>query len=1052
MRVVVKLCERAATVHDLPGALMNDRQFLNDATAKNATRIAQYHQLMLNLCMSFINLPIERVEHATQQALGRMASFFEADRAYVFKYDFDRNTGSNTHEWCAHGIEPVIDQLLTVPIGDLSDWSDAHRAGKPLLVSDVEQLAPGRLRDILEPQGIKSLLTAPLMNGEDCLGFVGFDSVRHERQFTAGEYDLLVLFTHLLVSIEQRKQTVDELGQTRDYLTLVNQRFLNMLDGTQAAVYVADIDTHEVLFVNRYFRELLGDVVGKTCWRVIQGKTDGPCDFCTNPLLLDAHGRPGKPVTWEHYNPALQRWFHISDQAIPWEDGRFVRMEIALDITERKLAEEALRESDQRYRRLFDNSRDALIIVQPPHWKLVTCNAATRQLFGYDDHDLLEEFSIGRLSPPTQPDGRNSVEAAAAHLKIALQNGTHFFEWQHRHRDGYLLDCSVLLNRAEWSGETVVQGTVRDISARKSAERALKQRTDELTRANMELEQLATVFTHANEGISITDPDGTTIQVNDALCAMSGYSREELIGSNPRLLRSGRHPRGFYRHLWQRLLDVGHWSGEVWHRKKNGELFATNLTISRVRDRRGKVLHYVALATDITDQMHHQEQLERIAHYDVVTQLPNRILLARELKQAMARSRRRDSRIAIAYLDLDGFKAINDQYGHDVGDRLLAKVARNMKETLRSEDTLARLGGDEFVAVLSSVDTDTALHTALRRMLHSAAMPVDLESHSLHVSASLGVTLYPQNDPQDADQLLRQADQAMYQAKLSGKNRYMLFDTKHHEAIVGHHERIARIEKALENEEFVLYYQPKVNMRTGRIMGLEALVRWQHPERGLLRPAEFLTVIQNHPLSTALDAWVLGEALMQTHRWQADGGHALCVSINLSAMTLQQGQFFDILKSRLAQWPAGAGELLEIEILESSALDDIGSVIGLIRQCRELGVRFALDDFGVGYSSLTYLKRLPANTLKIDQSFVRDMLSDADDMAILRGILSLAQVFDREVIAEGVETIAHGECLLDLGCDAAQGYGIARPMPAARVIPWIESWVAPAPWLNREKR
>lgn len=1029
---------------------MNDRYFQTRAAATTSSRVTRHHQLMLDLSMSFINLPIERMEQATQEALGRMASFFEADRAYVFKYDFGLELGSNTHEWCAEGIDPAIEQLVAVPIEELSDWSDAHRAGKPLLVSDVERLAPGRLRDILEPQGIKSLLTAPLMNGRECLGFVGFDSVRKERQFTESEYDLLARFTHLLVSIEQRKKMADELSQTSDYLTLVNQRFLNILDGTQAAVYVADIESHEVLFVNRHFQQLLGDVVGKTCWQVLQGKREGPCDFCTNPQLLRADGTPAKPVVWEHYNTKLERWFHVTDQAISWEDGRFVRMEVALDITDHKAAEEAMRESDQRYRRLFDNSRDALVIIQSPDWKLVTCNAATLELFGYEDMDLLEEFSVGRLSPPTQRDGRDSVEAATEHLKTALQAGTHFFEWQHRHRDGHLLECSVLLNRTEWSGKTVVQGTVRDISAGKSAERALKQRTDELTRANMELEQLATVFTHANEGISITDPEGTIIQVNEALCVMSGYPREELIGANPQLLRSGRHPRGFYRRLWERLLDVGHWSGEVWHRKKNGELFAVSLTISRVQDQRGNVLHYVALATDITDQLQHQEQLERIAHYDVVTQLPNRILRARELKQAMARSRRRDARIAIAYLDLDGFKAINDQYGHDIGDRLLAGVARNMQGALRAEDTLARLGGDEFVAVLCSVDTDQSLHTAVRRMLHSAAMPVALDQLSLRVSASLGVTLYPQSDPQDADQLLRQADQAMYQAKLSGKNRYTLFDTKHHQAIIGHHKRIAQIEKALERDELVLYYQPKVNMRTGKVIGLEALVRWQHPERGLLLPGEFLTVIQNHPLSISLDTWVLGEALAQTHRWQNENDHSLSVSINLSAMTLQHGQFVEILQACLAQWPVSAGELLEIEILESSALDDISSVIALIRECRELGVRFALDDFGVGYSSLTYLKKLPADTLKIDQSFVRDMLSDSDDMAILRGILSLAQVFDRDVIAEGVESIAHGECLLDLGCDSAQGYGIARPMPAARIIPWIESWVAQAPWLNRK--
>lgn len=1030
---------------------MDDRQILNNSTAKGLPSEAEYHQLMLDLSMSFINLPIERLDQATSQALARMADFFEADRAYVFGYDFDLNTGSNTHEWCATGIEPAIDNLQNIPAEGLTDWIDAHKAGKPLLVPDVDELPPGGLRDILAPQGIKSLLTAPLMNGRECIGFVGFDSVRRERLFSEGEYDLLTLFANLLVSISQRKQTIDQLDQTQANLTLANQRFLNILDGTHAAVYVADLDTHEVLFVNRYCRDLVGDVVGKTCWRAIQGKQDGPCDFCTNPRLLKSDGTPAEPVTWEFFNPTLERWYHITDQAIPWENGHYVRMEVALDITERKMAEKAMLESEQRYRRLFDNSRDALMIVRPPDWRFITCNAATLRLFGFDDEASITETSIAALSPPTQPDGRDSTEVAVEHLNIALDSGSCFFEWQHCHRDGHLIECSVLLNRTEWSGQTVVQGTVRDISARKAAERALKQRTEELTQANRELEQLATVFTHANEGITITDPTGTIIQVNDAQCAMSGYSREELIGSNPRLLQSGRHSPEFYRYLWDRLLEVGHWSGDVWNRNKSGELYAVSLTISRVKGEDNQLLHYVALATDITDQLQHQEQLERIAHYDVVTQLPNRILLARELKQAMAIANRRQSRIAIAYLDLDGFKAVNDQYGHDVGDQLLEKIAANMKDTLRAGDTLARLGGDEFVAVLTDLESDRAMTTTLKRLLQSAARSVHVEGHELRVSASLGVTLYPQSELPDADQLLRQADQAMYQAKLAGKNRYMVFDTQHHQALVGHHEQISRIEQALHENEFVLHYQPKVNMRSGEVIGLEALVRWQHPERGLLLPAEFLSVVQNHPLSIAVDEWVLHKALTQSDQWQQVLDRVLPISINVGAMTLQQGRFVDTVIRELAGWSSSAPCLLELEVLESSALEDMDAVTEMIRSCRAMGVRFSLDDFGVGYSSLTYLKRLPVDLLKIDQSFVRNMLNDPDDLAILKGILGLADAFDRQVIAEGVETIALGECLLDLGCDYAQGYGIARPMAAEQVIPWLKDWVAPPPWLNRNK-
>lgn len=1033
------------------GALMDERRYLTEPETLSLSKETEYQQLMLDLSMSFINLKVENLDQATQQALARMALFFEADRAYVFSYDFELNTGSNTHEWCAPGIEPAIEQLQNLPAEGMADWLEAHKAGKPLLVPDVEQLPAGQLRAILEPQGIKSLLTAPLMNGRECIGFVGFDSVRRERRFTEGEYDLLALFANLLVSIAQRKETIDQLNQTQANLALANQRFLNILDGTHAAVYVADMATHEVLFVNQYCRELVGDVVGKTCWRTIQGKDDGPCDFCTNPRLLKADGTPAEPVTWEFFNPILKRWYHITDQAIPWEDGRYVRMEIALDITDLKMAEKAMRESEERYRRLFDNSRDALMIVQPPNWRFITCNAATLRLFGYDDEASIIQTSIDALSPPLQADGRSSTEAAMENLKEAMDSGSCFFEWQHRHRDGHTIDCSVLLNRTEWSGKTVIQGTVRDISARKAAERALKQRTDELTRANRELEQLATVFTHANEGITITDPEGTIIQVNDAQCAMSGYSRAELIGNNARLLQSGKHGPDFYRYLWNRLLEVGHWRGDLWNRNKSGELYAINLTISQVKDQQGQLLHYVALATDITDQLQQKEQLERIAHYDSVTQLPNRILLARELQQAMAQARRRQSRIAIAYLDLDGFKAVNDQYGHDVGDLLLSKVATNMEETLRTGDILARLGGDEFVAVLTDLESDQALISILKRLLSSAARPVRIDGHELRVSASLGVTLYPQQDLPDADQLLRQADQAMYQAKLSGKNRYLVFDTQHHQALVGHHERIGRIEQALHNEEFVLHYQPKVNMRTGEVIGLEALVRWQHPDSGLLPPAEFLPAIQNHPLSIALDEWVLKAALGEVNQLHQAHGQALPVSINVGAMTLQQGRFVDTLKRELAKWPGSTPHFLELEILESSALEDTDAVTEMIRACRAMGVRFSLDDFGVGYSSLTYLKRIPVDVLKVDQSFVRDMLHDPDDLAILKGILGLALAFDRQVIAEGVETIAHGESLLDLGCECAQGYGIARPMPAAKLIPWLKSWVVPPSWLNRAR-
>jgi len=466
------------------------------------------------------------------------------------------------------------------------------------------------------------------------------------------------------------------------------------------------------------------------------------------------------------------------------------------------------------------------------------------------------------------------------------------------------------------------------------------------------------------------------------------------------------------------------------------------------RDNHGQAVRVIGSVTDVTYQVEYQHQLEHIAHYDTLTGLPNRVLLADRLHQAMAQVLRRGDKLAVAYLDLDGFKAINDQYGHDVGDHLLTALAGHMKLSLREGDTLARLGGDEFVAVLLDLPDVESSVPMLSRLLEGAAEVVHEQGHALRVSASLGVTFYPQTEAIDADQLLRQADQAMYQAKLAGKNRFHIFDAEQDRSVRGHHESLERIKQALDEREFVLFYQPKVNMRTGNVIGAEALIRWQHPERGLLPPADFLPLIADHPLAIELGEWVLDTAMTQIEAWKA-AGLPLPVSVNIDAMQLEQPDFVDRLRQLLATHSLVSAGDLDLEVLETSALEDIAHVSGVILACRELGIGFALDDFGTGYSSLTYLKRLPAGMLKIDQSFVRDMLDDPDDLAILHGVLGLASAFRRQAIAEGVETLAHGEILLQLGCELGQGYAIARPMPADKIPDWLVAWRPDASWFGR---
>jgi diguanylate cyclase (GGDEF)-like protein/PAS domain S-box-containing protein len=555
----------------------------------------------------------------------------------------------------------------------------------------------------------------------------------------------------------------------------------------------------------------------------------------------------------------------------------------------------------------------------------------------------------------------------------------------------------------------------------------------------------AGVFTHAREGIMITDPLGRIVDVNAAFERLCGYRREQLVGQSPRLLDSGQHPPAFFEHQWAELQATGLWQGEVWDRHQSGSLFATQQTISAVRDAEGRVTHFISLMSDITRLKEQERRLEHSAHYDGLTGLPNRVLLADRLRQAMALAPRHGTRLAVAYLDLDGFKAVNDTHGHEVGDRLLVGLAGRMQQALREGDTLARLGGDEFVAVLQDLADMDACEPLLHRLLWAASVPYDVGELTLQVSASLGVTFYPQDEDVDSDQLLRQADQAMYAAKLQGKNRFVVFDNVRDRALRGHIATVEGMRQALGRQEMVLHYQPQVNLRTGEVVGLEALVRWQHPERGLLAPAEFLPAIHEHPLECSLGQWVLESVIAQRAAWGAQG-LSLPISVNISARHLQQPNFIDQVEQILRSHPQVRPSDLVLEVLESSALEDLLGVSRTMADGERRGFRFALDDFGTGYASLTYLRRLPVAKLKIDQSFVRNLLDDPDDLAILQGVIGLAQAFGREVVAEGVETEAHGSALLWLGCDVAQGFGIAHPMPAEAVADWVRQWRAPRAW------
>jgi len=707
--------------------------------------------------------------------------------------------------------------------------------------------------------------------------------------------------------------------------------------------------------------------------------------------------------------------------------GRTLRVTEFRDIGERKQAEASLRQSEESFRNFFHKNSSVMILTEPFTGEIVNVNDAACRYYGYTREQMIgmNISAINTMAP---------AQISEQRLR-ALNNECNVFYFVHRLASGELRDVETYLSPIDQHHRPLLFSIIHDITERKRAEE--------------KLELAASVFSHAREAIMITRADGTIIDVNDAFTRITGYTRNEVIGRNPRMLDSGRQGREFFAELWQALREKGHWYGEIWNRHKSGDLYASLQTISTVFDNRRVPQHYVALFSDITAIKEHEKKLEHVAHYDVLTTLPNRVLLADRMKQAMAHAVRRGQLLGVAYLDLDGFKAVNDLHGHETGDRLLIALAERMKQSLREGDTLARLGGDEFIAVLVDIGSPGASLPLLSRMLEAAATPVVIGDIELRVTASLGATYFPQADDVDADQLLRQADQAMYQAKLAGKNRFHLFDAEQDRNVRGHHESLEHIRRALEAGELVLHYQPKVNMRTGAIIGAEALIRWAHPERGLLPPGVFLPVVEEHPLAVDIGEWVIEQALKQTEAWHQRGLH-LPVSVNVGGRQLLHGDFTQRLRDALARHPVLPPQQLEIEVLETSALEDLVRVSQIINDCQALGVSFALDDFGTGYSSLTYLKRLSVNQLKIDQSFVRDMLDDPDDLSILGGVLNMATAFRRQVIAEGVETVAHGTMLLQLGCELAQGYGIARPMPADAIPAWIASWQPDEAWTSMQ--
>lgn len=566
--------------------------------------------------------------------------------------------------------------------------------------------------------------------------------------------------------------------------------------------------------------------------------------------------------------------------------------------------------------------------------------------------------------------------------------------------------------------------------------------TDEVA-IEEKLRLAASVFANTQEGVLITDAQGLIADVNPAFTRITGYAREEVLGRNPALLGSGHHDHDFFARMWQTLLESGHWRGEIWNRNKAGEMYPELLSISAVRDAGGRISHFIGTFTDITQIKQREIELERIAHFDPLTGLPNRRLLGDRMRQGVAQSRRSGRFMAVALLDLDNFKPINDGFGHEVGDAVLEEVGRRLTTTLREGDTAARLGGDEFVLLMLGLEWVEECDSILHRVLAMLSQPIVIAGRSHRVSASIGVTLFPQ-DNADPDLLLRHADQAMYAAKESGRNGYRFFDAEHDRVVRQHRQLLEELTRALAEEQFVLHYQPRVDMANGTVVGAEALLRWQHPERGLLAPETFLYAVEGSELATPIGEWVIRTALAQMRTFR-EAGHAIPLSVNVEARQVLHPDFPSRLATKLAQAGIAADEF-ELEISQSSAPADIARAAANVRHCRNMQVHVALDHFGTSHASLAFFRQLPVDVLKVDQAMIGDLRNDPEDLALIRSIVRIAEVFHIRMVAEGVESLEQGALLIHLGCRFAQGFAIAPPLPAAELLAWVQNWRGEPSW------
>ena len=729
----------------------------------------------------------------------------------------------------------------------------------------------------------------------------------------------------------------------------------------------------------------------------------------------------------------------LIDVEIVRHDLDFHGIEAALvaahDVTERKRSEEMLQNSENKYRVLFEDSADATWLLDEKGF--LDCNSAAQQLFGYSAA-ALKRLHPADISPPNQPDGSPSLMAAEQKIASAFRNGKERFEWLHQRKNGTVFPAEVCLTALTLSGQPKLLATVRDITERKQSEEGLLFKT-----ALLEAQAETTI-----DGILAVDEADHIVLANKQFGLQFGIPEELLRTADDRIVRKHvgdqvEDPAAFIESV-NHLNSQRHGKSRDELRLKNGKIF--DRYSAPLIDSKGRYRGRIWYFRDITDRKVAEKQVQYLAYYDALTGLPNRTLLQDRLTTALAVARRRKEKVALLFLDLDRFKIINDSLGHSLGDLLLHDVAERLKGWAREQDTVARLGGDEFLIVLTAVGDMPGAAVAAERLMDAMTGEFLVQGHSLSVGCSLGISIFPEHGA-DGETLIKNADAAMYSAKDHGRNSFRFFTDDMNAQNVERLTLENGLRLALDKKEFFLLYQPQMDIASGRITGLEALLRWQHPELGLVPPDRFIRIAENSGLIVPIGEWVLRTACSQSRKWQDEGLLGVPVAVNVSAVQFRQEGFCELVRTVLHEARL-APEYLELELTESLLLSDADLMMSVFQELKAMGLRLAIDDFGTGYSSLSYLKQLPVSKLKIDRSFVRDVAVNADDAAITNAIISMAKSLSLKVIAEGVESEAQMTFLRAHHCDEIQGYYFSKPLSADGVVEKLRGVAAHASAAN----